>query len=414
MDQAGLDRLQHRTIRVLVAAQIFGGGGFFLGFAVSVLLARELTDDDSLIGIPVAIAVAAAALSAGPLGSWMQRSGRRPGLAAGQLCGATGAVCVVLAARADSFLLFCGAMALFGAGNASNLLARYAASDLPTPDRRGRAISMVLLATAGGAILGPNLAEAAGALGDTLGVPDEAAPFAFSAVALVISAGIVLVGLRPDPLLAAREAAGPATAGAGTDAGGVEPVWTRMALTGAAAMVLANVVMVGIMTMTPIHLDDAGQSLGVVGLVISLHVAGMFLPSPVTGVLVDRVGRLQVIGASGGVLVLAGGLALPSSGHDTGLVIAALVLLGIGWNLGLIGGSTLLTDSIPLSQRARAQGRADLAMGLAGALGSLASGPVMHGGGFGVLALVGGFMGAALVVVALRAASFAPRPAEAG
>ncbi|MCE3265891.1 MAG: transporter [Solirubrobacterales bacterium] len=403
MDQAGLDRLQHRTIRVLVAAQIFGGGGFFLGFAVSVLLARELTDDDSLIGIPVAIAVAAAALSAGPLGSWMQRSGRRPGLAAGQLCGATGAVCVVLAARADSFLLFCGAMALFGAGNASNLLARYAASDLPTPDRRGRAISMVLLATAGGAILGPNLAEAAGALGDTLGVPDEAAPFAFSAVALVISAGIVLVGL-----------AGPATAGAGTDAGGVEPVWTRMALTGAAAMVLANVVMVGIMTMTPIHLDDAGQSLGVVGLVISLHVAGMFLPSPVTGVLVDRVGRLQVIGASGGVLVLAGGLALPSSGHDTGLVIAALVLLGIGWNLGLIGGSTLLTDSIPLSQRARAQGRADLAMGLAGALGSLASGPVMHGGGFGVLALVGGFMGAALVVVALRAASFAPRPAEAG
>ena len=413
MDQTGLDRLQHRTIRVLVAAQIFGGGGFFLGFAVSVLLARELTDDDSLIGIPVAIAVAAAALSAGPLGSWMQHSGRRPGLAAGQLCGATGAVSVVLAARADSFPLFCGAMALFGAGNASNLLARYAASDLPTPDRRGRAISTVLLATAGGAILGPNLAEAAGALGDTLGVPDEAAPFAFSAVALVISAGIVLVGLRPDPLLAAREAAGP-TAGAGTDAGAAEPVWTRLALTGAASMVLANVVMVGIMTMTPIHLDDAGQSLGVVGLVISLHVAGMFLPSPVTGVLVDRVGRLQVIGASGVVLVLAGGLALPSSGHDTGLVIAALVLLGIGWNLGLIGGSTLLTDSIPLSQRARAQGRADLAMGLAGALGSLASGPVMHGGGFGVLALVGGFMGAALVVVALRAASLTPRPAEAG
>ncbi|HZA59516.1 MAG TPA: MFS transporter [Solirubrobacterales bacterium] len=413
MDQTGLDRLQHRTIRVLVAAQIFGGGGFFLGFAVSVLLARELTDDDSLIGIPVAIAVAAAALSAGPLGSWMQHSGRRPGLAAGQLCGATGAVCVVLAARADSFPLFCGAMALFGAGNASNLLARYAASDLPTPDRRGRAISTVLLATAGGAILGPNLAEAAGALGDALGVPDEAAPFAFSAVALVISAGIVLVGLRPDPLLAAREAAGP-TAGAGTDAGAAEPVWTRLALTGAASMVLANVVMVGIMTMTPIHLDDAGQSLGVVGLVISLHVAGMFLPSPVTGVLVDRVGRLQVIGASGVVLVLAGGLALPSSGHDTGLVIAALVLLGIGWNLGLIGGSTLLTDSIPLAQRARAQGRADLAMGLAGALGSLASGPVMHGGGFGVLALVGGFMGAALVVVALRAASLTPRPAEAG
>ena len=327
-----------------------------------------------------------------------------------ELCGACGACGVVLAARADSFALLCLAMGLFGVGNTSNLLARYAASDLVEPQRRGRAISTVLLATAAGAILGPNLAEAAGGLGDWLGVPDEAAPFAFSAVAMATSAAIVLALLRPDPLLAARAAT--AEGGAETDdAGG--PVWSRMALTGAAAMVLANVVMVAIMTMTPIHLDDAGQSLTVVGLVISLHVAGMFLPSPLTGVLVDRVGRLQVIAASGVVLVLAGGLALPSSGHDTVLVIAALVLLGIGWNLGLIGGSTLLTDSIPLVQRARAQGRADLAMGMAGAAGSLLSGPLMHGAGFGALALVRAFLGAALVVVAIRAGLFSPRPAAA-
>lgn len=410
-----VEGIQRRTIRVLIAAQVFGGGGFFLGFAVSVLLARELTDDEALIGVPVAIAVAAAALSAGPLGSWMQRSGRRPGLTAGQLCGATGAVCVVLSARADSFPLFCASMALFGAGNASNLLARYAASDLPPPDHRGRAISTILLATAGGAILGPNLAELAGGLGDDLGVPDEAAPFAISAIALAISGGIILAGLRPDPLLVARdsEAGSAPVATAAATARPAEPTWNRMALTGAAAMLLANVVMVGIMTMTPIHLDDAGKSLGVVGLVISLHVAGMFLPSPLTGILVDRVGRLQVIAASGVVLILAGGLALPSSGHDTGLVVAALVLLGIGWNFGLIGGSTLLTDSIPLSQRARAQGRADLAMGLAGALGSLLSGPVMHGAGYGVLTLVGGCLGAALVLVAVRAGLFAPRAAEA-
>jgi predicted MFS family arabinose efflux permease len=110
---------------------------------------------------------------------------------------------VVLAARADSFAMFCAAMGLFGAGNASNLLARYAASDLPPPERRGRAISTVLLATAAGAILGPNLAEAAGGLGDALGVPDEAAPFSISAGALALSAGIILSLLRPDPLLVA-------------------------------------------------------------------------------------------------------------------------------------------------------------------------------------------------------------------
>jgi MFS family permease len=400
------ESLQRRTLRVLVAAQIFGGAGFFLGFAVSVLLARKLTAGDSLIGLPVALSVAAAALAAGPMGAWMSRSGRRPALVAGQFCGAAGAALVVLAGGIGSFALFCAAMTIFGVGNASNLFARYAASDLSATERRGRAISAVLLATAAGAILGPNLAEAAGGVGDTLGVPDEAAPFAFSAILLVVAAAINLTALRPDPLLSARRLAGPAAA---PPAAGSGPTpWSRLALTGAAAIVLANFVMVSIMTMTPVHLDDAGQSLGVVGLVISLHVAGMFLPSPVSGALVDRVGRLPVIAASGAVLMLAGGLAMPSSGHDTGLVIAALVLLGIGWNLGLVGGSALLTDSIPLAQRARAQGRADMAMGAAGALGSLASGPVLEAWGFGAIAVAGGLTGGVLVLIALRAGLFEP------
>ena len=412
-----LDRtgLQRRTLRVLIAAQVFGGAGFFLGFAVMALLARELTDSDSLIGLPVAIAVAAAAAAAGPFGAWMARSGRRPALVAGQLIAAAGAAGVVLSARADSFALVCVAMAAFGVGNASNLFARYAASDLSEPERRGRAISFILLATAAGAILGPNLADAAGGLGGELGVVPEAAPFAVAAGFLCVAAAIIFVLLRPDPLLAARDAAGidPAPAPGAPGADAVTVTWSRMALTGAAAIVLANFVMVSIMTMTPVHLDDAGQSLSVVGLVISLHVAGMFLPSPISGVLVDRVGRLPIIAASGAVLILAGGVALPTSGHDTGLIIAALVLLGIGWNLGLVGGSALLTDSVPLAVRARAQGQADMAMGAAGALGSLLSGPALAAGGFGLLAVAGSFLGGALVLVAVRAGLFGAPAAEA-
>ena len=422
------DELQRRTIRVLVVAQVFAGAGFFLGFAVSVLLARELTDSESLIGLPVALAVAAAAVAAGPFGTWMGRSGRRPALVTGQLIGALGAAGVILSARADSFILFCVAMAAFGVGNAANLFARYAASDLPAPDRRGRAISAILLAMAAGAVLGPNLADAMGGLGDELGVVSVAAPFALSALLLALAAVVIAVALRPDPLLVARTlpdqahpAEGAATEAEAVSAEAVEahaegadaPLrWSRMALTGAAAIVLANLVMVSIMTMTPIHLDDADQSLAVVGLVISLHVAGMFLPSPVTGALTDRIGRLPVIAASGVVLIAAGGLALPSSGHDTALVIAALVLLGIGWNLGLVGGSALLTDSVPIAARARAQGRADMAMGAAGALGSLGSGPVMEAGGFGVLAVFGACVGAGLVLIALRAGVLAQPATE--
>jgi MFS family permease len=331
-------------------------------------------------------------------------------------------------------------MGLFGVGNASNLLARYAASDLSEPARRGHAISALLFATAAGAMLGPNLAEAAGGLGDELGVSAKAAPFAISFLLLSGAAAVILALLRPDPLLAARElAAQPAPAAVAVPpppaseaelVAELEPetpaagptraprfgvrAWPRAALIGAAALVLANVTMVSIMTVTPLHLDDAGQSLSVVGLVISLHVAGMFLPSPVSGALVDRVGRVPVIAAAGVTLLLAGGVAAPTSGHAAAPVIAALVLLGIGWNLGLVGGSTLLTDSIPLAERARAQGQADFAMGMAGALGSLAAGPVLHAGGYALLGVAGAALGAALVVVALRGGLLGPAPAEAG
>ncbi len=407
------EALQRRTLRVLIAAQVFAGAGFFLGFAVSVLLARELTDTDALIGLPVALAVAAAAGVAGPFGAWMSRAGRRPALVAGQLIGATGAVGVLLAARADSFPLFCLTFAAFGIGNASNLFARYAASDLPAPERRGRAISSILLAMAAGAMLGPNLADAMGGLGDDLGVVPEAAPFALSALLAVVAATITFVALRPDPLLAARrlphapgsdhpaegraseaeEVSAEAVEAHIEDGDGTGVPWNRSALTGAAAIVLANLVMVSIMTMTPIHLDDGGQSLAVVGLVISLHVGGMFLPSPITGALVDRIGRLPVIAASGAVLMAAGGLAIPTSGHDTALIITALVLLGVGWNLGLVGGSALLTDSVPIEARARAQGQADMAMGAAGAIGSAAAGPALAAGGFGLISVFGAFAG---------------------
>jgi MFS family permease len=409
-------QIQRRSLRVLVGAQILGGAGFFLGFAVSVLLARELTGTEALVGLPVAIAVAAAAVSARPLGAWMQRAGRRPGLAAGQLCGAGGAVVILVAARVESFPLFCVGMAAFGVGNSSNLLARYAASDLAAAEGRARAISAVLLATAAGAILGPNLAEAAGGLGNGLGVSDKAAPFAVSAVLLALAASVLWLLLRPDPLLIARRLDAGDTGGEPQAAGPRLRMreWPRMALVGAGAIVLANAIMISIMTVTPLHLDDAGQSLGVVGLVISLHVSGMFLPSPLSGALADRYGRLPVIAASGAVLLLAGGLAAPTTGHHAAPVIVALALLGIGWNLGLVGGSALLTDSIPLSERARAQGQADFAMGMAGAGGSLVSGPVLHLGGYALIGIAGAFLGAALVLMAIRAGLFAPAPAEAG
>ena len=405
--------IQRRTLRVLAAAQVLGGCAFFLGIAVAALLARDISGQEALSGVPLAFGVVTAALVAAPLSSWMARVGRRPGLVAGHLIAGCGSAVVVAAAAAGSFALLCVGMAAFGVGNAANLLARYAATDLAPAERRARAISVVLLATAAGAILGPNLVSQTEPLADWLGVSDSAAPFAVSVVLYALAAGTLLVLLRPDPLLSARRLEG-VTPAAGTGAFHALktlPAWPPLALTGVMAMAIGNIAMVAVMTMTPVHMEAAGESLSAVGLVISLHVAGMYLPSPVSGILADRYGRLPVLAAGGALLIAAGVCSAFAPGDHTPLVAVALVLLGIGWNFGLVGGSALITDAVAAEQRPQTQGAADLVMGLTGAIGSVAAGPLFHAGAFALLGAGAATLGVLLILVAARARGLATSPA---
>lgn len=397
--------MQRRTLRVLAAAQVLSGCAFFLGIAVAALLARDVSGQEALSGVPLAFGVISAALAAVPLSSWMARVGRRPGLVAGHLIAGAGSAVVVAAAAVESFPLLCAGMAGFGIGNAANLLARYAATDLAPAERRARAISVVLLATAAGAILGPNLASQTEPLADWLGVFESAAPFAVAVVLYALAAGTLAILLRPDPLLAARRL-DDVTPAAGTGAFHALktlPDWPALALTGVAAMAIGNIAMVAVMTMTPVHMEVAGQSLSAVGLVISLHVAGMYLPSPISGALADRYGRLPVLAAGGALLIAAGVCSALAPGDHTPLVTVALILLGIGWNFGLVGGSALITDAVAPEQRPQTQGAADLVMGMTGALGSLAAGPLFHAGAFGLLGAGAAALGLLLIFVASRA-----------
>ncbi len=167
-------------------------------------------------------------------------------------------------------------------------------------------------------------------------------------------------------------------------------------------MAASNLAMVAVMTTTPLHMEDAGESLSAVGLVISLHVGGMFIPSPVTGVLADRFGRIPVIAGGGVAMIAAGAMAAVSPGDETVLMAAALVALGLGWNFGLVGGSALLTDAVPQESRAQTQGAADLVMGLTGVSGNLVAGPLFHAGAFGVLGLGAVAIGLGLIFLAAR------------
>jgi MFS family permease len=385
--------LQRRTLRVLLLSQVFAGAGLAAGVSVGALLAQQMLDSTSSSGLPSALFTFGSAITALLVGRLSQTSGRRPGLAAGFLVGALGAVAVVIAAALDSVPLLFIALLFYGAGTATNLQARYAGGDLAEPARRGRAMSTVLVATTLGAVAGPNLVDPTGALATSLGVPKLAGPFMLAAVAYTLAGLVVLTLLRPDPLLLARADAAPPTA---TGPAPAAPI-PRTVLLAGAAMVLTQLVMVAIMTMTPIHMHEHGHGLGASGLVISIHIAAMYLPSPLSGYLADRFGRLPLLGAAAVTLLAAGFTAAVVPAGSTLLLAFALALLGLGWSFGIVAGTALITDAAPLDQRARIQGGADLCVALAGATGGLGSGYVVAMSSYQTLSLIGGLLGLALL-----------------
>ncbi len=377
--------VQGRTLRVLVLTQVLGGVGLAAGAAVGALLARDLLGGEALAGLPSAASTAGGALAAVPISRLMARAGRRPGLTAGYATGGAGAALVLIAAQVRSAPLLLVGMLLFGVGNTSGLLARYTAADLAAPRHRGAAVSTVLFATTFGAVAGPLLVEPAGALALGLSLPPLAGPFLVSVTAYALAAACVSALLRPDPLLLARSAEPPGAAAPSASAWAV--VLRGPALVGLTAMVGAQFVMVAMMTMTPVHLLAHDHDLGVVGVVISAHIAGMYALSPLGGLLADRAGASTAI-RLGALALLAAGIlgALADPGSVPALTLA-LFLLGVGWSLCLVGGTTALTDAVPLADRPGAQGDADLLVGLAGAAGGVGSGLVLALSGFAVLGL---------------------------
>lgn len=415
--------VQRRTMAVLVLAQVLSGAGLAVGVTVGALLAAEMLGGPLLAGVPVAAVTVGSALAAVVVGRISQRFGRRTGLAVGYGVGTVGSVGVVLAAVADSVALLVATLFLYGAGTATNLQARYAGADLAHPARRGRAVSTVLVATTLGAVAGPNLVEVMGRVAASWGIPVLAGPFILAAGAYGSAAVVLWALLRPDPLLLARSVAGSVPTGGlhrDDDAGAASTAPTAPAsgrgaggiVAGTTVMIVTQLVMVAIMTMTPVHMEHHGHGLAATGLVIAVHVAGMYLPSPVSGVLVDRVGRLPVAGAAA-VTLLAAGLVSGLAPADSvlGLTIG-LGLLGLGWNLGLVSGTAIIAD-VPAQTRARTQGTVDLGIALAGAGGSMASGVVVASSSYAVLSLLGGVAALAVIPIVAITSRRAVRGASA-
>ncbi|MFB9368171.1 MFS transporter [Kitasatospora albolonga] len=402
---------QRRVLRVLVASQILSGAGLAAGITVGALLAQEMLGSTGLAGLPSALFTGGSALTAVAVGRISQTGGRRPGLAGGYLVGALGSAGVIVAAVLDQPVLLFLALFVYGAGSATNLQARYAGADLAAPDRRARAVSTVLVATTLGGVAGPNLAEPTGRFAEALGIPALAGPFLLSGTAYLLAATVLAVFLKPDPLLLAREVAAAQPADGASEPGraeGPEGVagGSGGLLLGVLVMVVTQLVMVAVMTMTPVHMHDHGHGTAASGLVIAVHIGAMYLPSPLTGWLVDRYGRMPLALASGATLLAAGLIAATAPADSVGLLALALALLGIGWNFGLVTGTTIITDTVPLATRARTQGMVDVTIALAGATGGITSGLMVSATSYPALALTGGVLSLAILpAVALSARS---------
>ncbi|MEH7547455.1 MULTISPECIES: MFS transporter [Bacillaceae] len=395
--------LYKRTLSVVSISQVFGGAGLAAGVTVGALLAQQMLGTDAFAGIPSALLTLGSAGAALFVGRLSQAFGRRTGLSAGFMIGGLGAIGVIMAAIINSVFLLFTSLLVYGAGSATNLQARYAGTDLANSKQRATAISITMVFTTFGAVAGPNLVNVMGNFARSISVPSLAGPFILAAAAYILAGVVLFIMLRPDPLVIARtiEATNQEVSDKGQLATTEHTENKRGIIVGATIMVLTQIVMVAIMTMTPVHMRHHGHGLGAVGLVIGFHIGAMYLPSLVTGVLVDKLGRTAMAIASGTTLLLAGLIAAFAPGDSMVLLIIALSLLGLGWNFGLISGTALIVDSTESSTRARTQGTVDVLIALSGAAGGALSGMIVAGSSYLTLSLTGGILSLLLIPVVI-------------
>ena len=396
-------QLYKRSLKVVVLSQIFGGAGLAAGVTVGALLAQDMLGTESFAGVPAALSTLGSAAAALFVGRLSQRYGRRLGLAAGFLAGGIGAIGVILAAVSHSIVILFASLLVYGAGSATNLQARYAGTDLAKPTQRAKAISIAMVSTTLGAVAGPNMVDVTGEFATSIGVPALAGPFILAAAAFILAGMVFLILLRPDPFVVSKaiikaQSDLSQSAVTQTNPGKMN---TRGLIVGATVMILTQIVMVAIMTMTPIHMKHHGHSLAEIGLVIGIHIGSMYLPSLVTGILVDKIGRIAMSIASGGVLLIAGIVAAAAPADSMLVLIIALALLGLGWNFGLISGTAIIVDATEPATRAKTQGTLDVLIALAGASGGALSGMVVASSSYATLSLAGGGLALLLIPVAI-------------
>lgn len=378
--------LQRRTLRTLTTGQVVGAASTSSAVTVGAYVIQEILGQKTPWGgIATATVTVGTAVMAQVLSRIMSRRGRRPGLQLGYALAATGSVIAGIGAQHSNLAVFLTGLFLFGNGGASNLLARYAATDLALPGDRSKSMSRIVFASTFGAVFGPLLIGPAEHAGESwFGWHKYTGPWIFASCVLTVAFANVALRLRPDPLVVSG----------GVRAKGSERLPSiprtlaiitatpkgKLALS---SMVVSQVTMVAVMTMTPVHMKAHGHET-LSQYVVSLHIAGMYAFSPFIGRFTAHRGTVTSV-LVGSAALVAATVTAALSGEAAAMLFPSLWLLGIGWNFGLIGGSTMLLESVSDDDRVTVQGSADLLMSFFGGMAGLSSGFIRRAVGFHML-----------------------------
>lgn len=397
-EEIGPPSARRRLTTVLFSGVALGSTAYIAAVTISTLAVDEIIGSATFAGVPSAVATVGTAAGTTLLTLGVAKRGRRPGLIAGYTAAALGSVVGGISLFTRSLPLLLVGMALLGLGNASSHLARYTAADLYPADRRGSALGMVVWGGTIGSVLGPALLQPSGRLALDLGRSELLGGFLVSGVFMTAALVLYLIALRPDPASLAVGSHDRSDGSRGGLGAAFRLPQVRVALS---AMIAGQVVMVMIMTSTPLHIDHHGSDLGIVGLVMSAHTLGMFALSPLTGRLADRFGGYRVVSAGMVLLALAAVGAAYGPNSSTSLLVVVLFLLGVGWNMSFVAGSSLLAIGVADAIRSRLQGRVDSLAWISGGLASISSGVAYQATDYRTIALIGLFLLAVPAVVVI-------------
>jgi MFS family permease len=413
LDPQRLAWLRRRTVWTLFVISALGTTGYIAAVTAGTLAAAEIAGSPAFGGLPTATSTLGTAAAASLLSFLMLRVGRRPGMLLGILAGTVGGAIALFGVLNGSMALLLGGSALAGFANGAGQLGRYVAGDMATPERRAGTISTVVWGATIGAVSGPNLVAPAGIAAESIGLPALAGTYLVTLVFIGMAWAIAFVFLRPEPYELADTTAVIGQSAEGVTSSIATLMRTPTVVVGFVTLAAGQVVMVLIMTMTPLHLTDHGHGLGTVGFVLSAHTFGMFALSPISGRLTDRFGSPRIIAAGLATLGLAAIIAAGAPPDGGPLLTLALFLLGYGWNLGFVAGSSLLTIGLRLGERTRVQGVADGIIWGSAAVASLLSGIIVAGVSYTALGLLGlGLLAPpAALLLARRRAIATGRPA---